>query len=196
VLSETLKSVYTNIDDVDPWIGFMSEDHFANSIVGEGLSEMLRLQFEFLRDGDRYYYENDPAFTTDEIEMIKSTTLSKILLRNTEILTLQENVFIAEPRGSLGVELFPFSEIKTIRIKAYPNPIQKYFNLRIETHRPTSATLSIYNVTGALVRSEKVQLKRGQNELNFELSDALANGLYVIALTSDSGNGQLKVIKQ
>ena len=196
MLSETLKSVYTSINDVDPWIGFMSEDHFANSIVGEGLAEMLKLQFEFLRDGDRYYYENDPAFTPGEIDMIKNTSLSEILLRNTEILTLQENVFIAEPRGSLAVELFPFSEIKNISIKAYPNPIQKYFNLLIETHRATSATLNIYNVTGALVRAEKVQLKRGQNELNFELSDALANGLYVISLTSDSGNGQLKVIKQ
>jgi hypothetical protein len=195
-LNDALQSVYPSINDVDPWIGFMSEDHFANSIVGEGLGEMLKLQFEFLRDGDRYYYENDPDLTQDEVEAIKNTTLSEILLRNTEIVTLQENVFIAEPRGSLAVELFPFSEIKTMRLKAYPNPIQKYFNLLIETHRPSSATLSIYNVNGKLVSSKKVQLERGKNELNFELSDELANGLYVIALTSDSGNGQLKVIKQ
>jgi hypothetical protein len=34
------------------------------------------------------------------------------------------------------------------------------------------------------------------NELNFELSDQLASGLYVISLVSDNGVGQLKIIKQ
>jgi hypothetical protein len=195
-LSAALESVYVDINDVDPWIGFMSEDHFANSIVGEGLDAILKMQFGFLRDGDRYYYENDSAFTADEIEEIKSTTLSKIILRNTEILTLQENVFIAVPRGNLAVELFPFSEIKNISLTAYPNPIQKYFNLIIESHRSSNATLSIYDFNGKIVSSEKIQLERGKNELNFELSDELSKGLYVISLTSDSGNGQLKVIKQ
>jgi len=195
-LSAALESVYTDINDVDPWVGFMSEDHFANSIVGEGLDALLKMQFGFLRDGDRYYYENDPAFTADELTEIKNTTLSDIILRNTEILTLQENVFIAEPRGNLAVELFPFSEIRNISLTAYPNPIQKYFNLNIETHRSSNATLSIYDLNGKLVSAEMVQLEKGENELNFELSDELANGLYVISLTSDSGNGQLKVIKQ
>ena len=195
-LSTALENVYVDINDVDPWIGFMSEDHFANSIVGEGLDAMLKMQFGFLRDGDRYYYENDPAFTADEITAIKNTTLSEIILRNTEIITLQENVFIAEPRGSLAVELFPFSEIKNIQLSAYPNPIQKYFNLVIDTHRAAKATLSIYDLNGKLVSADKLQLDKGKNELNFELSDQLANGLYVISLTSDNGNGQLKVIKQ
>ena len=196
ILSAALESVYADINDVDPWVGFMSEDHFANSIVGEGLDAMLKLQFGFLRDGDRYYYENDPSFTADEISEIKSTTLSNILLRNTEILTLQDNVFIAEPRGSLAVELFPFSEIKNISFSAYPNPIQKYFNLIVETYRSSKATLSIYDLNGKLVSAEKIQLEKGKNELEFELSDELSNGLYVITLTSDIGSGQLKVIKQ
>ncbi|MFT4668751.1 MAG: peroxidase, partial [Ulvibacter sp.] len=83
-----------------------------------------------------------------------------------------------------------------ISLKAYPNPIQKYFNLIIDTHRAANATLSIYDLNGKLVSAEKIQLEKGKNELNFELSDQLANGLYVISLTSDTGNGQLKVIKQ
>ncbi len=195
-LSATLETIYTDINDVDPWTGFMSEDHFANSIVGEGLDAILKMQFGSLRDGDRYYYENDSAFTADEITEIKNTTLSEIILRNTEILTLQENVFIAVPRGSLAVELFPFSEIKNISLTAYPNPIQKYFNLIIETHRSSNATLSIYDLNGKIVSAEKIQLEKGKNELKFELSDELAHGLYVISLTSDSGNGQLKVIKK
>lgn len=195
-LANTLTSVYGDINNVDPWIGFMSEDHSPTSIVGEGLDALLKMQFGFLRDGDRFYYENDPAFSPTEITDIKNTKLSEIVLRNSEIETLQENVFIAVPRGNLAVELFPFSEIKNIRLTAYPNPVQKYFNLIIETSRSANATLSIYDLNATLISAEKVQLAKGKNELNFELSDQLANGLYVITLTSDNGEGQLKIIKQ
>jgi len=194
-LRQSLQEVYTSINDVDSWIGFMSEDHLPNSIVGEGLDRLLRLQFEILRDGDRYYYENDPAFSADEINEIKATTLSEVILRNTIIETLQENVFVAEPRGNLSVELFPFPEISKIHLTAYPNPVQKYFNLVIETRRPTTATLRIWDVNGIEVSSRTVNLQRGKNEVNFELSELLANGLYVISLDSDSGQGQLKLIK-
>ncbi len=195
-LSTALFNVYGDINTVDPWIGFMSEDHQANSIIGEGLGAILKLQFGFIRDGDRFYYENDPAFSASEINALKNTKLSEIILRNTEIELLQDNVFIAVPRNALAVELFPFPEIKTISLKAYPNPIQKYFTLKIETSRSVNATLRIMDVNAKLISEEKVSLSKGSNKLNFELSDQLANGLYVISLTSDHGQGQLKVIKQ
>jgi hypothetical protein len=157
---------------------------------------MLKFQFQSLRDGDRYYYEHDPAFTATEIDEIKNTKLSEVILRNTIIEILQEDVFVAIPRGQLAVELFPFPEVRSIELSAYPNPVQKYFNLVIENARPSSATLNIYGVGGQMVSTRSVQLNRGRNEINFELSDQLASGLYVITLESDSGAGQLKLIKQ
>lgn len=195
-LRDKLELIYGDINDVDPWIGFMSEDHLSNAIIGEALNTMLKMQFEFLRDGDRYYYENDPGFTADEITEIKNTKLSEVILRNTIIETIQENVFVAEPRGGLSVEFFPFPEIRNIRLTAYPNPVQKYFNLIIETSRPANAILTIWDISGHLVSEEKIDLHKGRNELNFELSDNLANGLYVISLKSTNGQGQLKLIKQ
>ncbi len=195
-LNTALFNLYGDINNVDPWIGFMSEDHIANTIIGEGLEAILKLQFGFIRDGDRFYYENDPNFSISEVNELKNTRLSEIILRNTEIELLQENVFIAVPRNSLAVELFPFPEIKNISLKAYPNPIQKYFTLKIETSRPANATLRIMDVNAKLISEEKVFLSKGSNKLNFELNDRLANGLYVISLTSDNGKGQLKVIKQ
>jgi len=105
-------------------------------------------------------------------------------------------VFIAVPRNALSVELLPFPEIKTMSLKAYPNPIQKYFTLMIETSRPLDASLKIMDVNAKLISEEKVILVKGQNKLEFELNDQLANGLYIISLTSDHGQGQLRVIKQ
>ena len=194
-LASSLASVYTDINDVDPWIGFMSEDHLSGSIVGEGLNRILGKQFQALRDGDRYYYEIDPEFTADEIAELKATKLSEIILRNTTIETLQENVFVAVPRELLAVELFPFPEIRSIELRAYPNPVQKYFNLQIDASRATTARLTISELTGKVVQDQVVNINRGKNELSFELSDQQANGLYIISFASEIGDGQLKLIK-
>jgi len=196
-LSANLSTVYDgDINNLDPWIGFMSEDHLTGSIVGEGLDKVLKMQFGALRDGDRYYYENDPAFTDDEIEALKNTKLSEVILRNTSIELLQENVFVAVPRDLLSVELFPFQDIKSLKLTAYPNPVQKYFNLIIETSKAISVTLNIWDINGQKIQERKENLVKGHNELSFELNDQLANGLYVISLISDNSTGQLKIIKQ
>jgi hypothetical protein len=194
-LRSILSNTYGDINDIDPWIGFMSEDHVNGSIIGEGLNTLLKFQFESLRDGDRYYYENDPAFTEDEIAAIKGTTLSHVILRNTSIETLQENVFEAVDRNELGVELFPFAGVMNIKVTAYPNPVQKYFTINITARRPSNATLRIFNATGVVVQERTIRITRGASEHAFELDDQLANGLYVISLDSDAGRGQLKIIK-
>ncbi|MFT5078135.1 MAG: peroxidase [Planctomycetota bacterium] len=194
-LQSKLATVYTDVNDIDPWIGFMSEDHLDKAIIGEGLNALFVMQFGALRDGDRYYYENDPAFTEDEIEEIKNTKLSEILLRNTDIEVLQEDVFTAVPRDELAVEFYPFSGVMNMQLKAYPNPVQKYFNIQIEARRPSTATLNIYDASGVTVQQRAINIMPGVTDHAFELSDSLANGLYVITLVSDAGSGQLKIIK-
>ena len=82
-----------------------------------------------------------------------------------------------------------------MNLKAYPNPVQKYFNIQIEARRSSTATLNIYNANGVTVQSRKITIMPGVTDHAFELSDALASGLYVISLDSDSGKGQLKIIK-
>ncbi|NND63243.1 MAG: T9SS type A sorting domain-containing protein [Flavobacteriaceae bacterium] len=195
-LANILEQVYGTIDNVDPWIGFMSEDHLPNSLIGEALHQLLAMQFGFLRDGDRFYYENDPAFTQDQLDAIKATKLSEVILRNTSIETLQENVFIAEPRGNLSVELFPFAEFKDLQITAYPNPTHRFFKLNINAKRNSAANLKIWDIKGSLIDEQKLILERGANEFEFSLNETLAKGLYVITLSSESGSGQLRLIKK
>ncbi len=58
-LAAALASVYADVDEVDMWIGLMSEDSATGGILGETLTLAMIDQFERLRDGDRFYYEND-----------------------------------------------------------------------------------------------------------------------------------------
>lgn len=88
----TLRSAYPNINTIDPWVGFLSEDAVGDGIVGTTLRLLLIKQFQSLRDGDRFFYLNDPDLA-EERDEISSTTLGDVIERNTDITNLPSNVF-------------------------------------------------------------------------------------------------------
>ena len=104
-LQEELQSLYGSINDVDLWVGLLAEDHTHGSSVGELTGRIIADQFERLRDGDRFFYEN--VFGRSEISMIERTTLADIIERNTNVDDLQDNVFFfrAEVRGTVTSEM-------------------------------------------------------------------------------------------
>ncbi len=92
-LAKDLASVYGDVNKIDPWIGGLAEDHLSGSNLGELIFTVLKDQFERLRDGDRFWYENDPYFSKEwchhhkeacvySVEDLKKTRLSHILKRN------------------------------------------------------------------------------------------------------------------
>ena len=82
----------------------MAEDHQSNSSVGELFGSIIIKQFEAIRDGDRFWYENtdNKLFTHKELSEIKNTSLADIIERNTEITGLRKNVFLLNIAGTNG----------------------------------------------------------------------------------------------
>jgi len=78
-----LASVYAQVDDIDLWVGALSEDAVNGGHVGELAFAVMVRQFEALRDADRYWYER--TLTPAEIADVESTTLADIIRRNTSI---------------------------------------------------------------------------------------------------------------
>lgn len=105
-VSQALAAVYDNVNDVDAWVGLLAENQVPGKSVGRTLDRILVNQFERLRDGDFFYYENDNWFTGQDKNLIRTTRLSDIIKRNTNIQQLQANVFVAEgcngPNGPSG----------------------------------------------------------------------------------------------
>jgi len=96
ILQNNLKTIYNNdVNDIDVWVGLLSEDHLPNAFVGQTLHAILSAQFTALRDGDFYYYKNDPALSEKEKINIDQTRLSDIIKRNTNIQNIKYNVFHA-----------------------------------------------------------------------------------------------------
>ena len=195
VLQQDLQQLYGTVDSIDAWIGLLAEDHAPNSIFGACMVEMIRDQFEYLRDGDRLYYENDSTFSLLELTAIKETRLANIIRRNTDIITIQDSVFYAQERDLVSVELLPFQQIRRLELEAYPNPTQKYFTIKMNAVRNVIGTLSIIDMSGRVVRQEQLNIITGENQFELELDDELVSGLYSIMININGDRGSLKILK-
>jgi peroxidase len=97
------EKAYGDIDAVDLWAGGLAEDHAEGAIIGPTFGKIIGDQFAALRDGDRYYFENQ-NFDKATLKEIKSTTLSDLILRDTDTTAMQSDAFVATERhsGTLG----------------------------------------------------------------------------------------------
>jgi hypothetical protein len=96
-----LLSLYVDINTIDPWVGFLSEMPMPGALFGETLVAVMERQFQALRDGDRFYYLNDPVLSDTEKNWIKKTTFHKVIMRNSGITLMQDEVFRAMPHSEI-----------------------------------------------------------------------------------------------
>jgi hypothetical protein len=94
-LQQRLEAVYGDVNNVDMFVGGMAEDHAPGASVGPLFKAIIVSQFENLRDGDRYWYEN--VFSGQELDNLEKTTLADVIRRNTTLTNLQDNVFFWYP---------------------------------------------------------------------------------------------------
>jgi hypothetical protein len=99
--SSALEQTYGDVDKIDPWVGMLAEDPMPGAIFGPVLMKILKDQFRALRDGDRFYYENDSGLKASEKNMIRSTRMVDLIRRNTGVSIMQDQVFLAMPHNSI-----------------------------------------------------------------------------------------------
>lgn len=114
-VAQQLTTIYNNdLDNIDPWVGLLTEDPLSGSTVGPTMHSILKLQFERLRNGDFFYYENDPFFSFTAQQTIKNTPLSAIVKRNTALNNLPRNVFFASPCNPVATFDCEAIQVKTV----------------------------------------------------------------------------------
>jgi hypothetical protein len=94
-LAARLKAIYGDVDKIDAFVGMVSEPHREGSNLGELQHAIWKKQFEALRDGDRFFYLNDPLLRTIERQYGISyrKTLGEIIELNTDA-DVNDNVFL------------------------------------------------------------------------------------------------------
>jgi hypothetical protein len=97
-LAARLAAIYGSVNNVDAFVGMISEPHLPGSEFGELQQAMWTRQFQALRDGDRFFYGNDPALTQIQSQygIDFHASLSQIISRNTDIplANLNPDIFV------------------------------------------------------------------------------------------------------
>ena len=94
---QALLEAYGDVDDLDLWAAALAEDHAPGASVGETLQAIISDQFRRLRDGDRFWFENDPFFLANPelLSQVRGIALANVIRCNTHLEhEIQDNAFI------------------------------------------------------------------------------------------------------
>ena len=95
-LAARLRAIYGNVDQVDAFVGMVSENHVAGTEFGPLQLAIWKKQFEALCDGDRFLYLDDPVLDTirQTYGITYRHTLAELIKLDAGV-TVQANVFKA-----------------------------------------------------------------------------------------------------
>jgi hypothetical protein len=100
-LAARLRAIYGDVDTVDAFTGMVAEEHVDGTEFGELQLAIWTRQFRDLRDGDRFFYRNDPSLA--RIRQLYGidhrTNLGDVIARNSDV-----------PREDLAANVFEVQE--------------------------------------------------------------------------------------
>nr|XP_004670021.2 lactoperoxidase isoform X2 [Jaculus jaculus] len=119
-LAKKLLGLYGTPDSIDIWIGATAEPLVARGRVGPLLACLLGQQFQRIRDGDRFWWENPGVFTEKQRESLRKMSFSRLVCDNTHITKVPLNPFQANsyPQGFVNcsaidkLDLTPWASVK------------------------------------------------------------------------------------
>jgi hypothetical protein len=88
-----LQTQYRSVNNIDPFIGMLAEDIIPGSDVGPTVRAILVDQFSRLRDGDRFYFQNEGFNAEEQSLLAQGDDYADVIQNNTSITNLQANVF-------------------------------------------------------------------------------------------------------
>lgn len=97
-VASRLKAIYGSVDKLDAFTGLLAERHVPGADFGELQLAIWTREFRNLRDGDRFFYGNDPGLSQikQRYGIDYRNTLARVIASNTDIpqSDLNDNVFL------------------------------------------------------------------------------------------------------
>jgi hypothetical protein len=123
-VSHTLQEIYARVDNIDAWVGALAEDHVTSSSVGRLIRAGLVDQFTRLREGDRFFYLNDPDLSHPDIAAVidlDGINLAEIIHLNTEIGRIHTPFFVEhagqKPKAGDANGDFRFDSLDIVQVQ-------------------------------------------------------------------------------
>lgn len=191
LMALSLQDVYGNVNDMDLWVGLLAEDHMENAVFGPTMIAILKAQFEALRDGDRFYYENDPWLTPAEKEQIRNTRFADIVHRNTGFTTAQEDIFFMPEVNTSAEERIKYP---TIDLTVGPNPTRGECTATLTVAENTPSTLQLVDMRGVVLWEQKQELLAGVNTVQLNLDSRFPSAQYYFLVKTGYHTANYKIL--
>ncbi|XP_041373987.1 chorion peroxidase-like [Gigantopelta aegis] len=91
-----LETYNNNYDEVDLFVGGLTEKPYNGGVVGPTFGFIIGQQFYNLKNGDRFWYENKnyrTRLTAEQLRYIKRMTLSRVMCDVLDLEAIQQNAF-------------------------------------------------------------------------------------------------------
>ncbi|XP_070924353.1 probable oxidoreductase PXDNL isoform X3 [Macaca nemestrina] len=116
-IRQKLRKLYGSPGDIDLWPALMVEDLIPGTRVGPTLMCLFVTQFQRLRDGDRFWYENPGVFTPAQLTQLKQASLGRVLCDNGDsIQQVQADVFV---KAEYPQDYLSCSEIPKVDLRVW-----------------------------------------------------------------------------
>ena len=92
--------------------------------------------------------------------------------------------------------VFQSRSISSTEIKIYGNPVKDKLTLSYSSNANQAVDVKIFDITGKMVMSQKVNSAEGNNMLSLQLNSAFSNGMYVVEVSKGSDRQVAKFVKQ
>ena len=188
-----LEDLYGSVDRLDAWVGMLAEDHMPSAMFGNTIMAIMADQFQRLRDGDKFFYLNDTALSEEDKVEITNTTFRDIIMRNTGIDVMQDNVFTAMDPSDLIQG--PDIELTDLNAVLYPNPSINNVFVKIYAEEDYDIDLSLFDDLGRLMSQTDVSLTEGENIIDLDIQNLGEGGMYNVILRRDDQKTVLRLIR-
>ncbi|XP_039750758.1 peroxidase-like [Pararge aegeria] len=122
---DKLSELYEHPSDIDLVVGMMAEYHLDGSLLGPTALCFFKEQLWRTRNGDRYFYTHTSeagSFSKKQLTELRRTSLARLLCDNTDISSVQKNVFQPPSESNRMVSC---EEIKRVNLAAWQDPSQQ-----------------------------------------------------------------------
>ncbi|KGL96371.1 Myeloperoxidase, partial [Charadrius vociferus] len=118
-LAEKFIQLYGTPKNIDIWIGALAEPFVNGGRVGPLMACLIGTQFRNVRDGDRFWWENNGVFTSQQRCALAKISLSRIICDNTHIIKVPRHIFKANryPFGFVSCNQIPKLDLRAWKSK-------------------------------------------------------------------------------
>ncbi|XP_004591257.2 myeloperoxidase [Ochotona princeps] len=120
-LARKLMAQYGTPNNIDIWMGGVAEPLQPGGRVGPLLACLIGTQFRQLRDGDRFWWQNQGVFSAQQRAALAQISLPRIICDNTGITTVSgNNIFLSKifPRDFVNCSSLPALDLVSWRERA------------------------------------------------------------------------------